>query len=143
MKKAVLTLVFITILVVSFAAWVVHSHLYVENQTNKVKITAIEKLGGWYPIGGLLMGSEFNVTIQNSGVNSVSNLTLTSKSVYNSTGEAIYMQDSVQIDTLQVGESREIKVWAYWNLGDSSDAVTFITTLKLGDAVLDERKEPF
>jgi hypothetical protein len=53
------------------------------------------------------------------------------------------MQDSVQIDTLQVGESREIKVWAYWNLGDSSDAVTFITTLKLGDAVLDERKEPF
>jgi hypothetical protein len=115
--------------------------MYVKSQTNQVKITEIVKSGGPYPYGGpTLYDTRFNVTVQNNGINSVSNLTLTCKSVYNNTDDSIWMEHSVQIDNLQVGESRESVVWGYFHISESR-VVMLIATLRLGDVVLDELKQ--
>ena len=147
-KRKVLAIVLITVVALSIAAWVVYSQICVKSQTNNVKITAVENIGGFNPVVGLLIASQVNVTVRNNGITPVSNLTLTIRLIHNSTGEEIGIPDNEQIDTLQVDESREIRGWYYWSLQEgfndaagNRDAI-LVVTLKLGDVVLDEWIKP-
>jgi hypothetical protein len=56
-----------------------------------------------------------------------------------STGAKLGSPSVVPIDTLQAGESREIKGWAFWVLGGSFDDVECVVVLSLGDFVVDEK----
>jgi len=113
------------------------------DQINNVKITAVEDLGGFSPVVGLLIESKVNVTIRNNGVNPVSGLILTVTLVHNSTGAPIGVPYNAQVDTLQAGESREIAGSAFWSLQEgfndadgNRDAICMVT-LTLNDVVLD------
>jgi uncharacterized membrane protein (DUF106 family) len=112
-----------------------------QNQTYRelnVEITAFEWIGGFHPVGGVLIESNANVTVQNNEVYAIGGLKL-SLTLVTSTGAKLGSPSVVPIDTLQAGESREIKGWAFWVLGGSFDDVECVVVLSLGDFVVDEK----
>jgi type II secretory pathway pseudopilin PulG len=113
-----------------------------QNQTYRelnVEITAFEWIGGFHPVGGVLIESNANVTVQNNEAYAIGGLTLNLTLVHTSTGAKLASPTVVPIDTLQAGESREIKCWAFWVLGASYDYVECVVVLCLGDFVVDEK----
>lgn len=96
---------------------------------NRVNITGFS-LYGFFTLGGLLVFSYPNVTIQNFGGNDVQNLTLT---IVSST--ASEWVSTKRIDFIRAGETRVITGKFYWMLGGNG---TTTATIKLGDVVLDE-----
>ena len=103
-----------------------------------MKITAFSWLGGFNPVGGLLLDHPVNVTAQNNDVVPVSGLTLTVRLDNKNTGAEIGTEGVTRIDRLNSGESREIKGWAYTTIGTSLNDAVCVVTLKVGDIVLDE-----
>jgi heme/copper-type cytochrome/quinol oxidase subunit 2 len=107
----------------------------------RVEITAFKWLGGFNPIGGLLLGHPVNVTVQNDDVIPLSKLKLWVALVNENTGAEIGT-GGITIDRLNVRESREIYVdgmsgpWTI--LGANLDGAVCVVTLKVGDIVLDE-----
>jgi regulator of replication initiation timing len=115
-----------------------------QNQTYRglnVEITAFEWIGGFHPVVGLLIESNANVTVQNNEAYAIGGLRLNLKLVHISTGAELGLPAVVPIDTLQAGESREIKGWAFWDLGESFDDAECVVVLSLGDFVVDEWRE--
>ena len=110
-----------------------------ENQlaqvTNKVNITE-------FSISGLRPYEEFviwestvHVEIRNFGINDVENLTLRIAGFGDER-----LAESLQVDTLHVGEEKEIQTHAYWGYGSDG---TSVATLVLDGVVLDEYLLPF
>jgi hypothetical protein len=137
MKRKILAIVLVVVIALSVVAW-----LY-QSQVNNVKITAFRWLPGFSTTLGFA-----NVTVQNMGINVVSDLTLTVQLFRNSTGTEIVQPYTASIDTLKVGESREISVFIQnegedlYNADGKLDAVC-VVTLTLGGQVLDEWKHVF
>jgi len=75
------------------------------------------------------------VKIRNFGINDVENLTLR---IVGFGDERL--AESLQVDTLHVGEEKEIQANAYWGYGSDG---TSVATVMLGDVVLDESLLPF
>jgi FtsZ-binding cell division protein ZapB len=104
-----------------------------------VKITAFSWLGGFNPVGGLLLDYPVNVTVQNNDVVPLSGLTLTVRLANKNTGAQIGNEGiAYPIDRLNAGESRGIKGWAYATIGTSLNDAVCVVTLKVGNIVLDE-----
>jgi len=104
----------------------------------RVKITAFSWLGGFNPVGGLLLDHPVNVTVQNNDVVPLSGLTLTVRLANKNTGAEIGNEGVTRIDRLNAGESRVIGGRAYTTIGTSLDDAVCVVTLSLGDIVLDE-----
>jgi DNA repair exonuclease SbcCD ATPase subunit len=101
----------------------------IDEFTNKVKIIKFS-VSGFYPIGGPIISSSANVTIQNMGINDVEKLTLEIK---NTNAESY--RTVLNLDPLHSGEIREITARFQWILGSSGE---LIAILKLDNEVLDE-----
>jgi len=95
-----------------------------------VRITA-SKYTGWYPIVGLTISSQVNVTVQNNGTTELSGLTLTVRLLNNNTevGQG-YVQ---QINGLRAGETREFSGNVLYGI---STVFVVESTVKLGDMIL-------
>ena len=104
----------------------------------RVEITAFKWLGGFNPIGGLLLGHPVNVTVQNDEVIPVCGLTLNFRLVHKDKGTQIGSSGATRIDRLNAGESREIGGAVYTTIGTSLDDAACAVTLTVGDIVLDE-----
>jgi FtsZ-binding cell division protein ZapB len=104
-------------------------------ESSPVQIVAVNYIGGFNPVVGLLIDSQVNVTVMNNSTYPVSGLTLTTKFL-ESTGKESGLPYTINIDEIQAGESREIKTWVSWSLG--TDHTTLIVTLNLGNLVIDE-----
>jgi hypothetical protein len=118
---------------------------YLQNQTYRgldVEITEFEWIGGFSPVVGLLIGSEANVTVQNNEAYAVGGLNLNFTLIRRSSGAELGLSNSVSIDALQAGESREINGWAYWDLGKGLDNAECVVVLRLGNFVVDKKTFP-
>jgi FtsZ-binding cell division protein ZapB len=109
----------------------VRSHL-------SVKITAFKWIGGFNPIVGLTLVHSVNVTVQNNDVVPLSGLILAVRLANKATGAEIGDGDITLIDRLNAGESREIIGRAYTTISTALNDVVVVTTLKVGNIVLDE-----
>ena len=98
---------------------------------NRVNITGFS-LYGFFTLGGLLVYSYPNVTIQNFGANDMHNLTLT---IVSSTTPEWIGPSTFKIDFIRTGEKRMITGKFHWILGGNG---TTTATIKLGDIVLHE-----
>jgi TolA-binding protein len=104
-----------------------------------VKITAFKWLGGFNPIVGVTLSHPVNVTIQNTGSNDVSGLSLTVKLLYIDTQTEVGQGFAKQIDIIHAGEILEISGSIFATLGSfSKDSAECVMTLRCGDIVLDE-----
>jgi hypothetical protein len=113
-----------------------------EIRTIKVNITRFVWVSGLNPVVGLLLENQVRVTVENVGANisaDVTGIILTVKLMYNST-TALYGASgfSKQVVTLHTGESQEIKGVVYHYLNNMPEGTTCVSTLTLGDFVLDE-----
>ena len=99
--------------------------------TNLVKITRFTT-SGFSPIGGMLIESIANVTVQNFGINDVNGLTLSIKYY-----DVETLLEPLQLDNLSAGEERIINTHIRWILTDNTGE-PFTATLWLGNQVLDE-----
>ena len=104
--------------------------------SSPVRIVAVNYIGGFNPVVGLLIASQVNVTVLNNYTSALSGLTLTPKFL-ESNGNESGPPYTYQIDELQAGETREIKTWVYWSLGTSH--TTLVVTLRLVGLVMDEQ----
>ncbi len=119
----------------------IEAEAVLSNQTNDVEITAFSAQAYWNPVGGVLVGYPFNVTIQNIGVNDVSGVTLM---VIMLIGDSDLGRYSKHLDTLISGEMRVMRgeITKVLSQGVNPDWTICVATLMLGDTVLDERKLP-
>jgi len=130
----------------SIASWIIHSQMnQAQDLTDKVRISnfnwrsGIDSAAGWE---GIILRNLVNVTIQNSGSNNVSNLTLTVKLVYNG-NEVIHSEGfSKNIDVLPAGESLKISEYVYSYVSLRPEGAECISTLLQGSTVLDNRIDP-
>ena len=130
----------------SIASWIIHSQMnQAQDLTDKVRISnfnwrsGIDSAAGWE---GIILRNLVNVTIQNSGSNNVSNLTLTVKLVYNG-NEVIHSEGfSKNIDVLPAGESLKISEYVYSYVSLRPEGAECISTLLQGSTVLDNRTDP-
>jgi len=130
----------------SIASWIIHSQLHQpQDLTNKIRISnlywrsGIDSAPGWE---GIILRNLVNVTIQNSGSNHVSNLTLTVKVVYNG-GEVIHSEGiSKNIDLLGAGESLKISEYVYSYVAFRPEGAECVSTLLQGNTILDNRTDP-
>jgi hypothetical protein len=107
-----------------------------EHQTESpLRITDVLYAGGFTPYIGLTIESTVYVTILNNHTYPVGGLTLINN-LFERTGEESGGPYTLPIDELQAGESREIKTYAFWQLGSSHSIL--VVTLKSGDVILDE-----
>jgi hypothetical protein len=104
-----------------------------------VKITAFKWVGGFNPVIGMALAHPVQVTIENMGVYDVSGLTLAVKLVYVDTQTEVGQGFTKQIGVIHAGEILGFggEIWA--TLGSwSADSAVCVSTLTLGDVVLDE-----
>jgi len=115
--------------------------------TSPVKVTALEWIGGFNPIGSLTLAYPVNVTIQNKGDVDARGLSLTVKLINIYDGSQIGQSGGTNIsqigksgpvETLSPGETREIRAWTYCSLSESLADAACVVTLKQGNTVLDE-----
>jgi hypothetical protein len=98
--------------------------------SNKVCITEFSILG-FTPVEDFIVWrSNIYVKIQNLGINELEGLTLRIVGFGDSS-----LAERLIIDTLQVGETREISTYSYWAYGSEG---TSTATLLLDDLILDE-----
>ena len=101
-----------------------------------VEITAFKWIGGFHPVGGLLLGNPVNVTVQNDDVVPLSGLRLRVGLVHKNTGAEIGYTGGMTIDRLNSGERREIRCEPWTSLGTSLDDAVCVVTLSAGNTVL-------
>jgi len=130
----------------SIASWIIYSQMnQAHDLTDKVRISnfnwrsGIDSAAGWE---GIILRNLVNVTIQNSGSNNASNLTLTVKVVYNGS-EVIHSEGfSKNIDLLGAGESLKISEYIYSYVSLRPEGAECISTLLQDNTVLDNRTDP-
>ena len=130
----------------SIASWIIYRQMnQAQDLTDEVRISnfnwrsGIDSAAGWE---GIILRNLVNVTIQNSGSNNVSNLTLTVKLVYNG-NEVIHSEGfSKNIDVLPAGESLKISEYVYSYVSLRPEGAECISTLLQGSTVLDDRTDP-
>jgi hypothetical protein len=112
---------------------------------NKVSISnfnwrsGVDSAPGW---DGIILRNMVNITIQNSGSNNVSGLTLTVKVVENG-NEVIHSEGfSKNIDVLPAGESLKISEYVYSYVSFRPEGAECISTLLQGKTILDNRTDP-
>jgi hypothetical protein len=161
MKRKVLAFVFITVIAISVATWLVQKQTKpVEPIT--VEIETFSLTGVWENIVGLSMTVPFNMTVHNTGINNISGLKLSAAIFVNetskveakvlSTNEEVINPDNF---TLLAGEIREVEGWIGTTLyalevagarnvsiGGTNSGWNFVATIKLGSEVLDEFRLP-
>jgi cell division protein FtsL len=104
-----------------------------------VEIIGFEWFGGWNPFGSLTIEGDANVTVQNNEAYAISGFNLTLTLVSKSTDKALSIQAVVPIGTLHAFEIREIKSWAYWDVGDNLGNAECVVVLRLGNFVVDKQ----
>jgi hypothetical protein len=116
-----------------------------QDLTNKVSISnfnwrsGVDSAPGWE---GVILRNMVNITIQNSGSNNVSGLTLTVKVVENG-NEVIHSEGfSKNIDVLPAGESLKISEYVYSYVSFRPEGAECISTLLQGKTILDNRTDP-
>jgi hypothetical protein len=116
-----------------------------QDLTNKVRISnfiwrsGVDSAPGWE---GIILRNMVNITIQNSGSNNVSGLTLTVKVVENG-NEVIHSEGfSKNIDVLPAGESLKISEYVYSYVSFRPEGAECISTLLQGKTILDNRTDP-
>jgi hypothetical protein len=98
--------------------------------TNKVNIISFS-IWGFKPVEEFVVWrSNVIVRIQNLGINELEGLTLKIVGFGDDS-----LAESLDIDELQVGETKEISTYSYWAYGSAG---TSVATIFLGDLVLDE-----
>jgi uncharacterized protein YxeA len=102
----------------------------------KVEISDFVWIGGFNPVGGLLLGYPVNVTIQNNDVVPLSGLKLRVLLVRESTGVEIGFPGGATIERLNAGEKRVIRCEPWASLNTSIDNSVMVT-LGIGDIILD------
>ena len=130
----------------SIASWIIYSQInQAQDLTNKVRISnfswrsGIDSAPGWE---GIILRNMVNITIQNSGLNNVSGLTLTVKVVYDG-NEVIHSEGfSKNIDVLPAGVSLKISEYVYSYVSFRPEGAECISTLLQGNIVLDNRTDP-
>jgi hypothetical protein len=140
-KRKALAIFLVATIALSIAAWVIYNQISeLQNLIKNVKIAEFEWESGFNPIVGLTLGNRVNVTVQNSGSDDISGLTLAVKLVYNGTELETSKGFTEQIDTLRAGESLEISGWIYYYLSNwGLNGAECISTLMWGKVVLDEQ----
>jgi cell division protein FtsB len=109
----------------------------------RVEITTFQWLGGFNPIGGLLLGHPVNVTVKNNDAVPLGGLKLRVVLVHENTRAEIGYTGGKTINRLDAGESREIYFDAMsgprtsLSTSLSGDAVC-VVTLAAGDIALDK-----
>ncbi|MCW4002749.1 MAG: hypothetical protein NWE95_02415 [Candidatus Bathyarchaeota archaeon] len=158
MKKIVYTIISIGLIIaISVAVFALlfqanNSNVPKQNQLN-IKITNFSINKGWSYVGGLVMDCSFNLTIENKGVENVSDLVLTVKMFHNNSEVQVgnYFFDGTYengtiTEPLYAGEVRAFKGTimsifgdaAYQYLGSNETAIIAFVTLD--NVVLDQRK---
>ena len=103
----------------------------------KVEISDFLWIGGFNPVGGLLLGYPVNVTVQNNDVVPLSGLKLRVLLVRESTGVEIGISGGATIERLNAGEKRVIRCGPWASLNTSLNNSICMVTLGIGDIVLD------
>jgi heme/copper-type cytochrome/quinol oxidase subunit 2 len=103
----------------------------------KVEITAFEWIGGFNPVGGLLIGHPVNVTVQNNDVVPLIGLRLRVSLVRENTGAEISIAGGVTLERLNAGESRVIRSEPCTSLVTSLDEAVCVVTLAADGITLD------
>ena len=154
-KMTAAAAIFVALIVVIAAIWLVFNQMNSLSQTNKVHITAfIIDPEGWENPGGLLLTCSYNITLQNNGINEVQELRLNVKMFVN--GSEIDVENNVfgvdegsTNDTFSPGEVRILQGELQYSLhsGGAIDTVgghpvgaSYMAQVLLGNYVLDEAK---
>jgi uncharacterized coiled-coil protein SlyX len=103
----------------------------------KVEISEFQWIGGFNPVGGLLIGHPVNITIQNNDVVPLSGLRLRVSLVRENTGAEISYAGGVTLERLNAGESRVIRSEPWTSLSANLNNTMCMVTLSVGDIVLD------
>jgi predicted phage-related endonuclease len=101
----------------------------IDKHTELVNITEFT-VYGWMPLVCLTIGSHANITIENNGINNVTDLVLTLEC------PTVNFSRSWTIEIIHPREEIQIKEYVTWNL-DSSP--TWVATISKGDKILDKR----
>jgi hypothetical protein len=100
----------------------------IDKHTDIVNITEFT-VYGWEPLVCLTIGSHVNITIENNGINNVTDLVLTLEC------PTVNFSRPLTIEVIHPGEEIQIKEYVLWNL-DSKP--TWVATISKGDKILDE-----
>jgi hypothetical protein len=139
LKRKALALILIATIALSIGTWVIFNRISeIQNLIKNVKIAEFEWERGYY-FGGLSFENEVNVTVQNSGANDVSGLTLAVRLIYNGTELGHSTNFTKQIDTLHAGESLKIRGTIYSVLGNRPNGTECVSTLMWGKVILDKQ----
>lgn len=146
MKRKTIAILLILTVAFSITSWIIYSQInQAQDLTNKVSISnfnwrsGVDSAPGWE---GVILRNMVNITIQNSGSNNVSGLTLTVKVVENG-NEVIHSEGfSKNIDVLPAGESLKISEYVYSYVSFRPEGAECISTLLQGKTILDNRTDP-
>jgi hypothetical protein len=109
------------------------------NAAHDVKITAFEWVGDYHSLGQVNLFQNFKVTIQNTGANNASGLTLSVKLLSTTTRDTID-EHTYQIDIIRAGQIEEIS--SAVSVGEIRSYVHTAVgeaTLTVGDVLLDQQ----
>ena len=108
------------------------------NITRDIKITNFEWLGGYHHLGQVNLFQNFKVTIENTGDNNVSGLTLSVKLLPVGTNAEID-EYTKQIDIIRAGQIVEISgIVSVGEIRSYAHTAVGVITLTLSDVLLDQ-----
>jgi hypothetical protein len=146
LKRKIIAILLVLTIASSVGIWIIYSQInQAPDLTDKVRISnfewrsGVDSAPGWE---GIILRNLVNITIQNSGSNNISNLTLIVKAMENG-NEVLHSEGfSKSIDVLPAGESLEISEYVYSYVSFRPEGAECISTLLQGNAVLDNRTNP-
>ena len=104
----------------------------------KVEITNFLWIGGFNPVGGLLLGYPVNITVQNNDVVPLSGLKLRVLLIRENTGAEVGTPGGTTIERLNAGEKMVIRCEPWVPLNTNINNSVYMVTLKIGDIILDK-----
>ena len=140
MKRNALALVLILTVCFSIVIWSFYHHY--DKQPEVVVDAEIEELewvSGFTPYIGLTLVNTVNIAVKNSGSSDISGLILSVKLVYNGTELEFSQGFTEQIELLKSGEKLELSKWVLSYLGRRPKGTECVSTLMMGEVILDER----
>jgi hypothetical protein len=146
LKRKIIAILLVLTITSSVGIWIIYSQInQVPGLNDKVRISnfdwrsGVDSAPGWE---GIILRNLVNITIQNSGSDSVSNLTLMVKLVYDG-GEVIHSEGfSKNIGVLPAGESLRISEYVYSYVSFRPVGAECVSTLLQGNSILDNRTDP-
>ena len=104
----------------------------------KVEISEFQWIGGFNPVGGLLLGYPVNITVQNNDVVPLIGLKLRVSLIRERTGTEIGSPGGATLERLNAGESSVIRCEPWVPLNTNLNNSVCMVALKIGDIILDE-----